>query len=530
MHKYFCRLIAISIFIVSFSAKAALTLPPPTTTTQPTIRQRWYPTVKADTVRTHVKHVLKESHVNGFYHHRYLPHMEGGILGAPLAYALPASIKTLSLKEAIFLALRNNPTVRSSELQRVIDKFNLYIAFQASRLKWSSIDFTSTLQNYAAPQWTLNGGFSVSAPTGTTVSLTHNDNLLGGLGVNEIKVEQQLLQGFGLELGRIPYQNAVDDEQVARLNFKKSVIGVVDSVTTAYYGLVQDYNTLETTIQTYSSQKQAVWEAKLRYKAGQTSESEYESQKTQLESYQLSVVQEKNTLRDDYQSFLKQLGLIPNTQIKVQKKIPKEPIALPTEEACIKLALHNNVEYLQDIFAVRKDKRSLIQARDKRKWKLSMTADVMLGTQRPAVGAPLSSQNTNPTLAFDLSIPIDDVSAKATVVQAQITLQQDEWKLEQEKEDVVRDVMTQYDKIMNQYEQVLIAKRQVKGQERNVADSKLRLKYGKSTVFEVNTYEQSLLSDQVSLISAQITYLTDIESLNNTLGTTLERWHIKLRY
>lgn len=530
MQKFFFRIVIIILSIFPIYALATLVLPPPAAARFPSSRARWYPTVRADTVKTHTDIALKESHPEGFYYHRFLPDMKTGIEKNPYAHALPPSIKTLSLQEAILLALRNNPSVKSSELQRIIDKYDLYIAFQASRLQWQSVDFSSTLQNHAAPGWDLNGGFSVHAPSGTTVSISHDNNLLGGLGSNKIEIKQELLRGFGLQLGRIPYQNALDAERVNRLNFKNAVIIVVDAVITAYYNLVQGYNTLATTEQTYENQKQTVWEAKLRYKAGKISKGDYNTQKTQLATYQLTLVQEKDALRDQYQDFLKAIGLVPSTQIQIDQTIPKEPIALPSKKTCIALALKNNIGYLTDIYKLREDKRALIQAKDKRKWKLTMTADVTLGTERSAVGAPLNSLNTNPTLGFDLSIPIDDVSAKKGVVQAQINIENDQRNLEQKKEDVIRNVMNQYDSITNQYQQVVIAKEQVAGQQQTVDDAKLRLKYGQSSVFEVNTEEQELLSSKVGLITAKIGYLTDIETLNSTLGITLERWHIKLRY
>ena len=75
-----------------------------------------------------------------------------------------------------------------------------------------------------------------------------------------------------------------------------------------------------------------------------------------------------------------------------------------------------------------------------------------------------------------------------------------------------------------------ISERAVAMQEKTVANTKLKLKYGKTTIFEVNTLENELLSQKIALISTKISYLNAITTLYQTLGTTLKQWRVHLRY
>ena len=90
--------------------------------------------------------------------------------------------------------------------------------------------------------------------------------------------------------------------------------------------------------------------------------------------------------------------------------------------------------------------------------------------------------------------------------------------------------MNQWDSIHNQYEQIKVAEVALALQEKTLQNAKLKLQYGKSSVFEVNTLETGLLTQEVALVSTKIQYLNSITALYKTMGIILERWNIKLRY
>lgn len=491
---------------------------------------RMNPIVHGDSVRAHHLLGLSEADPNAAYAHPYEPVMDKNIDVLPQPQLMPNKPKRLSLRDAIDIALRNNPDVKIAELQRILDKFNLELTLQQYRVQWQPLQFTANVQNKFQPTWSVINGISVPAPTGTTFSVTHTNNLLGGAGVTQLQMQQHLLQGFGLAYNQVNYDNGIDNEAIAKLTFKNNVITDVVSVITAYRQLVSQYNSLDTSKQSLKSQLQTAANTQLEVKVGQRAPSDLLQLETNIETTRLSVVQQEDAVRNAYFSFLTTLGLVPSTQVVIDRKIVLDNKPIPSLKKCIALALAHNPAYQQALLQLKVTKRGLITAENARKWTLDLTSAVTLGSQRTQVGEPITSQNTNPTLGLALSVPIDNIQLKSNVVSAKVAIEDAELSLKQTKETLVSQVMNEVEAIKNQYQQIQISNKQVAMQEQALFDSKLQLKYGQTTVFEVNTYENTLLSQKVALISENIDYLSDVTTLYQTLGLTLDRWGIKLRY
>lgn len=534
-------------FIVSsllVSGYALSALPPPSASSsvllpKPAVSRDWdappiYPIQKTtgDPVADYGTQRLREAHADSAalrgHEPVYTPEMTVHLLPAPMI--IPSPPRVLSLHDAIALALRGNPTIKVSELQRVLDKFSLELVAQAYRVQWNPLTLTSTLQNRVTPIWAAGGGIALTAPTGTNFTLAQTNNLLGGPGNTTLTVTQPLLQGFGTAYNLVNYKNGIDSERVARLSFKNSVITVVVSVITAYRSLVAAYNSLDQSKQSLANQEASLEQTQLQVKAGKVAQSDLLQQKANLESTRLSVVQEENALRDAYQSFLSALGLAPSANIIIDRVIKIDHIKIPDLSDCIKTALKYNISYQTALIQLNITKRALITAQNARKWTLNVVSSATVGAQRSALGQPITSTDTNPTLAFKLSIPIDDIQAKQGEESAKISIEDAKINLEQQKEQLVRTVINQWEAIINQKKQVDIATLAVALQEKTLANAKLKLKYGKSSVFETNTLETNLLSQQVGLIGEKITYLNDATSLYQTLGLTLDKWKISLKY
>lgn len=485
------------------------TLPPPAATPEPVYSAPIYPKPRNDQVAV-------------FHQER--------IKTLPAPHTMPIAPKSLNLREAIALALRTNPAVQVAELQRIVDKFGLETVLQTYRVQWSPFTLKSTIQNQVYPTWSAGTGIAVNAPNGTSVSIAHSDDLLGGTGSTTLTLTQQLLQGFGLKVGRIPYQNAIDNEQIAKLNFKNSVITTVINVITAYTNLVEADDNLDINQRSLKNQEQSVWQSKLQVQAGKMARSDLLQQQENLESTRLSMVQQEQSVRTTYQNFLSALGLAAATQLKIDRRIVINDSHIPSLQKCIELALKNNIAYQQALLQLNIDQRQLMSTENARKWSLSMTSAVTLGSQRAAVGQPITSLNTNPSLTFSLSVPIDNISLKSAVVSAKVAIEDAKINLEQQKEDLIRQVTNQLAIIQNQKQQLNISVLAVKLQKQTLHNTQLKLRYGKATVFEENSIENQLLQQQVNLVTAQITYFNDIETLHQTLGLTLDKWGIKLRY
>jgi len=494
----------------------------------PTVSLR-YPKLRTDQVALFHQERLKEAPSDTRYDHAYNPSLSA-LPTLPIPHQMPAISKSLSLREAIALSLRTNPAVQIAELQRILDKFGLETSLQKYRIQWSPLTFTSTIANQALPTWSASTGIAVNAPTGTSVSIQHANNLLGGMGKNTLSMTQQLMKDFGLKNGRVIYQNAIDNEQSARLAFKASVITDVINVINAYNTLVADYKQLDISERSLRGQEDTFKQMQLKVKVGQSAPGDLTQQQVTLETTRLGLVTQEQTVKNDYQSFLTTLGLPSYSHIVIDKAIGINNESVPNLKKCIAIALVNNVAYQQALLSFNITKRGLITAENDRKWSLSIASNVTLGTERSEPGGPIESLNTNPNLVFSLSVPIDDISSKSAVVRAKVAIENAEINLEQTKETLIGNVVTQIAAIQNLKQQIKIAELQVTLSKKSLSNARLRLQYGQSTIFEENSLVTSLLSQQLSLVKTKISYLNTIETLYQTLGLTLDKWEIKLRY
>lgn len=490
-----------------------------------------YKKIKGDAVLNHHILRLEEAHPDASYPHAYHPVLDEAINQLPQPETLPLPPKRLSLKEAIGIALRNNPDVKTSELQRILDKFGLETSIRNSYgIQWQNLVFTAGLQQGAYPQWNGSVGFNVLAAGASTFGIKQSNNLFGYPGSTTLTFTQQLLKGFGSEIYRIPYENAIDTEKKARMAFKNSVMTVVQTVITNYRSLVEDYNNLEINRKNLQTQTIEVHNTQLQVKAGQSAPSDLLQMQANLESARLSLVRQQDSVTTTYQSFLQSIGLVPTTKLIIDKKIRAGNEKIPRLSECIELALQGNIAYQQALLDLNITKRALIVAKNNRKWGLQMGSSMTLGRDAPAANQPPANLDTNPTLNFTLTIPIDDVNGKQAVVAAQIAIENAELQLEQQKENLMRTVMTQWQNIRNLRQQIHISREGLRLQEITLQNTKLKLKYGRAPVFEVNQLENQLLSARTDLISTEIDYLNGITQLYQTLGLTLDQWNIKLRY
>lgn len=458
----------------------------------------------------------------------------------PKPITTPRIPKHLSLREAILLALRNNPDVESAELQRVVDKFALVVAHHAFEPQFD-LSGTVAYQRGSRPDYSIGPNVTLNTPLGTTVTASYGNAFNGSTGTATVQIKQHLLKGAGWAYNTATLGEAVVSEKVAQLSFKNSVITAVVNVINAYRALVQDYNSFAIQKRTVLRAQQTVHQSELQVKAGKIAPSDLLQQKANLATTRLSMMQEKASLQNDYQQFLQALGLVSTAKVIIDKTLEFTEFKLPSLKKCIQLALENNINYQTALIQIRADKLNLISAKNQSRWTLDVTASTNVGQSAGSTNLPpsgstqgqpgqVTASGTGPSLGFTLDIPIDDVNAQQQVLNARVQLEQAKVQLQQTKEQLVSNVTNQVNQLKNQYEQIKVAIQAVELQAQSLRDAQIKLRYGKSTVFEVNQLQDQLLQQQTSLISDKIQFLNSITTLNQTLGITLEKWGITLRY
>lgn len=455
---------------------------------------------------------------------RSRPYLPKSTLPLPSNTVLPA--RHINLREALLLALRSNQNIKSSELQRIVDKYAVILAKQVFRPQYT-FQATEGLNPSVPPAYTFTPNVSLLTPIGSQFNMGYSNNLNGGPGGMTFSWEQPLMKGFGA-VNTVGLYDAFAGEEVAKLSFKSNMINDVVAVISAYRALIEDYRNLVIQKRTLRQSEESLKHYELKVKVGKMAPSDLFQQKATVETTRLALVQQENSLQQNYQSFLSTLGLLPNANLKIDTTLATPHFPLPNKEEAIQRALHGNIAYRQALIGLGNTRRALITARDGRKWTLNVTGSAQLGQASNPIG--IRNPGSGPSLLFDLEIPIDNVQGKADEINAKVALEQAKLLLEQQRLNLRRQVITQLQTVESAWEQIKVSRAAVASQVATLNAARLKLRYGRSSVFEVTQDQNQLLSQQTALIGTEIAYLNSVTALHKIWGDVLDVWSIQLRY
>lgn len=444
---------------------------------------------------------------------------------APLP--LPAHTKflgnLLTLRDAIWIALRNNPDVKNSEVQRIEDKFALEVAQHAFVPQFTDqLTYSRNMTAHHDVQLNTTGQVELNTPFATNITSNFTNttkSYFDHRNTYETTITQPLMNG-GWLTPWYAYLDSVATEQIAKLTFRSNIMTTVTSVISAYTALVQSYNSLDLNKAQYRQTIKQINQDKLRLKVGRMSRSDFTQEAAQLATDKLGVVQAENSLQTTYQAFLVQLGLVSTVHLQVDRKIDTKGFGFPNLETCIKVALKHNTTYLTDKLNIGNAKRDLITAINGLMPTLTATADFTYG----------NGQKTVPTVGFTFSVPIDDISARSTELSAKVSLEQAKIALASTRQTIISDVTSDWQTVQSNLQQIKIAEQQIKLQQQVVNDDYLSLQYGRTSMFQYLEDRTTLLTNQQNLVNTKIAYITSVATLDQEMGVTLKRWNIKLRY
>lgn len=486
--------------------------------------------------------------------------------------------KTLTLKDAILLSLRTNPNIRNAYIQRVIDKFNLRIAEHVFEPKYTlsgsmtrnkSVifdgDTSSTpslpINPVTPAQSTLLGprlgnffgegtdrtstqsithsysitpAVSINSPIGTSASLTSTNDFGddGYFPSLDFSVTQHLMRGFGSAIAEAPLRKAYNDEYLAKLTLKNTIISQVNSVISAYYQLVSAENNQITTVRAYKAAKKTVWQNEQQIKAGRMAPNNNIEAKAQVASQRLAITQGKQTIYDDKQALLKAIGFLnPLANIDVVKHIQLGRMHIPSLKQSLAIAFEHNIAYQQDAIAIKNAAIALMQAKDNARWRLDLTASYSLtSVENGFVGVLRRDASRDSSVRLALTVPLEDLGSELSILSSKLSLRKAVIALEEERRDLILQVRNNLNTLKNDKEEIKEAVVSEKLAARSLVLEEKKLNFGLSTVVNITNLRTKLIAAQLAVTTAKISYIQALNAYYTTLGTTLKRWKIKVHY
>lgn len=453
--------------------------------------------------------------------------------------------KHLTLREAILLALRYNPNIQSSELDRIIQRYQLRLANNAFELQYalagtaqvekatySGVGNAATHSYFATPE------FNLKTKLGSQLSVKMDNNVVSVGGYNPLMsatITQPLLRGFGREVNEAGLLDAKDADWLNQLTLKQTVMDQVTQVIAAYRALILSSNNYQNQQRQLADAKMIYTNNEKRIAAGQLEPAGNIQQAYQVESISLMVEQAANEFATAAQELLQSIGLDPDMKLAVPDDVQVGKIEVPHLDTAIASALKHNPQYLAMTTALAADERAYAVAKNQQLWQLDFTANAQTGTMtnvdanNSGFRGIYNGHDTTTSAGLTLRIPLHDLDRRNQLISAKIKLEKDRLNLLTAKRALITAIKNTINTISSQAKQFELAKRQLQLAEQSYELEKKKQHAGIASALDVNNTQNQLIQAQSRLINSKIAYLNQISALERMVGTTLAVWHIQLR-
>ncbi|WP_017734167.1 TolC family protein [Pseudomonas sp. CBZ-4] len=451
--------------------------------------------------------------------------------------SLNAQVTSVTLGDAVYLGLRNNPAIRSAYLQRVAQKFDLRVAEDAFNPKLTLNSYYRSTRGSAdnarnanlAPATSLLGEYGTRLSMGWTQQLNTADRAgryrSDGL---DLAIIQPLMRGAGWDATTAPLRLSRLSEQANRLNLKATVAQTISQIIATYRELLRAQEQLGIVQDALKRSGTLLEVNKALIAAGRMAEFEIVQTEADIATQQLGVEEAQNQLDSSRLALLRLLALDLSTPIRATEALEAKPMQIDKRQA-FNLAQNQQPEYLAALLGSQQADLNLVIAKDSGRWQVDLVAGAnqLRDTYNNDNGSG-NNRTWDSYAGVQVQIPIGDISTRQAEVRARVNVQDQEIRitdarqeLERNVNDVVRDLGTRW----RQYE---ISQRAVELSRRKIDIEREKLSAGRSTNFQVLSFESDLRNAENAQLNALIAYLNAQTQLDLTLGMTLESWEIAL--
>lgn len=454
-------------------------------------------------------------------------------------------ILSLSLKEAILLAIRSNPNVQSTQLSDVAQKFGLWVQewqfLPHYDLRASAIANRnkSPNQSIQTQNYDIQPSISWKAPIGTelTVAGTNNSSTHYNPGLS-LKVMQPLIRGFGKAVVEASLNDARDSTIISKLNIEGILRTTVTDVINAYLGVVSAERAVLIDEEAVKRAQTSVEQTKIFIKSGRKAGNELITVKASVASAKTQLENDKNFLIQSRYALLAAIGIDPNREVHFSNLDLQNLIQqyhLPALNNAKKWALENDIQYQIDKITLHGQKsRDLLIAEDNTRWQLNFNANVATGSatgggQNAGMNSLFNGLNQTQSVGLDLQIPIDDQQSKQAVVNAKIAIKQAELALMQEKWRKETSAINAWNSVISADRALRFAEDAESLQEKTYHVSYQKYLHGLIDSLELQSAQLSFIQAQQASLNARINYLRALVDLDLLIGNTLKTWKVNVR-
>ncbi|WP_320171118.1 TolC family protein [Maridesulfovibrio sp.] len=474
----------------------------------------------------------------------------------------------MGMADVVSLTLRNNLSVRTNYLDRVLEKFELK---QADDKYVPNVNLDGTMNMEAVnknlqvgshsksgSESTQNAGVNLSVeqkiPTGATLTFgwentytneetsdlsfsrsagdisRSNARADGAKSVLSAELTQPLLKGAGLEYNNATIKLAHLNEERNVLNLRDNLSALINEGVNYFFSFVQAKENLEIRRQALDRSRRLLEINRLKKRLGRMSQSDVTQAMANEASQELSLEQARNNYDEARRNLLNHLNLDPNLQVEPAMEGYRE--LHPKLDECLRVARKRNQTYLDREFDLEEAEINFMMAENERQWDLSINAKVRQTNGKDNPGRSYTENESR--VGLELSAPVnlwgaDYMSRKQALLEATTNRRKAKVALQKAGIDLQTSVANTVRNVNMRFKFIALSQRNTELQKEQLENEHIKLMSGRSTNFQVVTYQDQLVQAQQAEVANIISYLQALLELDQLLGTTMKTWKVEFK-
>ncbi|MGC9524919.1 MAG: TolC family protein, partial [Limnospira sp.] len=446
----------------------------------------------------------------------------------------------LTQRDVVYLALENNRTIKNQYLERIVqrralevaeDKFVPDFTPQLS-IEWENIEQSETFSRTAG--LVAEARLVMKIPTGGELGMGWRARGTQ-VGTNadaenqlrqdlELSFQQPLLRGAGTDVNRASIKVARLDEAINILDLKNILIDQITDAILAYRSLVQAQERLDIQIRSLEAARQQVENTQILIDAGRRPAVDLITAQRGVTNQEVSVLNAENNLKQQQLALLDLLDIeLEGGRIPIATEIKVPEAELPDPEEIIEIAFKNRPDYLKAKLEIEKAETRLMVAENNRRWNIDLDTEI-----RHNATPNILEEQTEFRAEIVFSKTLGDLTTEQEFDRARVNVLQAKNNWEEERQKIDIDVANAVRDVRDNLRQLELTQQltELREQELNNEEEKIRLGVGDTSIVDLVRFQDDLAAARNAELNAQIDYLNSLTQLEQTLGTTLERWEI----
>lgn len=472
---------------------------------------------------------------------------------------------SLSVRESIFYALRNNFDIEISRLSSQLNDYDITI----EKAKYDpTLALSGNIQNSKTPiNSQLVGGFQSSAfmpyvdrgrtadavlqslmPTGATVALEYNMfreftdpnrfRFLNPSRTNflEARITQPLLKGAGWFYNRSLIYIARNNKKISLAQFKTTAMDVSNAVLAAYWEFVKAIEDLKVARKSLERAEDLLRKNKIQVEAGTLAPIEIIDAESGVASRVEAVISAENAIKDREDELKRVMNLENNEIISDATIVPIDKPAFELKKVELQDTIRTAMEMRPELHELQlKVENAGMQTR-RRKNELYPELDATGGVRYTGLGSSIDDANDSvfsedfqgEFIGLTLTIPIGNRSARSAYNKSKIEQRQANMSVKKKELDVVVEARSAVRGVMTNIERVNATRKAKELAQKRLEAEEKKYEVGRSTSLEVLRAQEALFIQEGLAVRAIVDYEISLGNLERAKGTILDTYDIKL--